>query len=371
MLDQTGVKDLDALRRRAEEACLDVAGLRASAAAAAKAASQARASLIQAEAALQKIQSDLDPHLLAEAKARAQRTYRLATRSATAKEETRDAAAVWMREIDRLNTSRRHALATAQVVQSALSQAHGRLEAAAREADTERIRAEVAADTCRLARARLAACQEDAFSPPTVDAPPIARDEHASAHDQAPRYPLLIELLVRGDRDALAAVARSVAEQTGRDATACLLLLQELVDAVGACAADDGFLDFDPDHPFWGRFDRSDLRSMVRALAGMGFHYQATEGWAGDRRPGSADLALALAYVGFEARGLRGLVSAAQIDSLFSGATVAADEFLGQCATGLELEQMLGFLGRRAEALDALWDDWGRVRPILMSEAAP
>ncbi|CAN5719151.1 hypothetical protein BH18CHL1_BH18CHL1_07430 [soil metagenome] len=50
---------------------------------------------------------------------------------------------------------------------------------------------------------------------------------------------------------------------------------------------------------------------------------------------------------------------------------MAADEFLGQCATGLELEQMLGFLGRRAEALDALWDDWGRVRPILMSEAAP
>ena len=92
---------------------------------------------------------------------------------------------------------------------------------------------------------------------------------------------------------------------------------------------------------------------------------------AGDRRPGSADLALALAYVGFEARGLRGLASATHIDSLFAGATVAADEFLGQCATGLELEQMLGFLGRRAEALDALWDDWGRVRPILMSEAAP
>lgn len=354
--DHAGDQSCDALRRSAEEACIRLPGLRAAAAAAAKAASHARTSLIQAEAALETVQSDADAHLMTEAKARAQRDYRLATRSAAAGEGTREAAAAWMREIDRLNTSRRQAMATFQLVRSEVSLAHSRLEESTRQADVERIRAEVAADTCRLARERLAACQGDGLS-------------QVPAIETVERRPLMVELLVRGDRDALGLVARRMAEQTGRDTTACLLLLQEFVDAIDACAADDGFLDFDPDHPFWGPFDRTDLRSMVRSLAGMGFHYVRTEGWAGDRRPGPADLALALAYVGFDARGLRGAPSGKEIDSVFGSATVAADEFLGQRAPAMGLDEMMGILGRRADTLDALWDEWGRLRPILMSEA--
>jgi len=44
-------------------------------------------------------------------------------------------------------------------------------------------------------------------------------------------------------------------------------------------------------------------------------------------------------------------------------------DLLSQYAADLALPQMLEVLGSRAEGFGELWDDWGRIRQVLLSEA--
>ncbi len=52
---------------------------------------------------------------------------------------------------------------------------------------------------------------------------------------------------------------------------------------------------------------------------------------------------------------------------LFAGCRVAADDYLIEAAGDLGLGEMVDLLGRRAEGLTAVWNDWGRVRPALLA----
>jgi hypothetical protein len=47
---------------------------------------------------------------------------------------------------------------------------------------------------------------------------------------------------------------------------------------------------------------------------------------------------------------------------------VAADEYLAGAAGDLTLAEMVEMLGRRADGLVDLWNNWGRVRPLLLEE---
>ena len=46
---------------------------------------------------------------------------------------------------------------------------------------------------------------------------------------------------------------------------------------------------------------------------------------------------------------------------------VAADEYVADAAGGLTLGELVTLLGRRADALTELWNEWGTVRPILLA----
>ena len=52
-----------------------------------------------------------------------------------------------------------------------------------------------------------------------------------------------------------------------------------------------------------------------------------------------------------------------------AGVTVTADEHLAGAAGDLTLGELVAMLGRRADGLARLWNDWGRVRPLLLEIA--
>jgi len=54
---------------------------------------------------------------------------------------------------------------------------------------------------------------------------------------------------------------------------------------------------------------------------------------------------------------------------LFRDVTVAADEYLAGIAGDLTLAEMVAMLGRRADGLAEVWNNWGRIRPLLLDEA--
>jgi hypothetical protein len=59
--------------------------------------------------------------------------------------------------------------------------------------------------------------------------------------------------------------------------------------------------------------------------------------------------------------------SEAEMADLLREVTVAADEYLWEAAGTLTLGDLVSLLGRRADALTELWNEWGLVRPLLLA----
>ena len=59
--------------------------------------------------------------------------------------------------------------------------------------------------------------------------------------------------------------------------------------------------------------------------------------------------------------------SETQMRELLHYVTVAADEYVWEAAGALTLGELVSLLGRRADALTDLWNDWGAVRPLLLA----
>ena len=60
--------------------------------------------------------------------------------------------------------------------------------------------------------------------------------------------------------------------------------------------------------------------------------------------------------------------TAEETAGLFRDVTVAADEYLAGIAGDLTLAEMVTMLGRRADGLAEVWNNWGRIRPLLLEE---
>ena len=147
-------------------------------------------------------------------------------------------------------------------------------------------------------------------------------------------------------------------------------LLTKLVDAILADAIEASALEFPTDHPFWGPFGPSQGRDIVhrprhRSASGStggaagwtsGSPRNATCRW---RSATSASTRCASA----SGRTRR------PCDSLFGEVQVAADEYLAVNAGDLTLGEMVTMLGRRADALAELWNQWGTIRPLLLQDA--
>lgn len=67
-------------------------------------------------------------------------------------------------------------------------------------------------------------------------------------------------------------------------------------------------------------------------------------------------LSLAMGYAGLDPMRVRQWPNGASIENLFAEATVASDEYLASRAGDMTLAEMVGMLGRRADALADVWN---------------
>jgi hypothetical protein len=57
------------------------------------------------------------------------------------------------------------------------------------------------------------------------------------------------------------------------------------------------------------------------------------------------------------------------MSTLFADVQVTAAEHLADAAGDLTQGELVTMLGRRADGLADIWNDWGRIRPLLLDEA--
>ena len=83
--------------------------------------------------------------------------------------------------------------------------------------------------------------------------------------------------------------------------------------------------------------------------------------------PTQRDLSLAVGYAGLDPMRIRHWPAEADMVNLLRDVTVAADEYIWEAAGTLTLGELVSLLGRRADALTELWNEWGLVRPLLLA----
>ena len=315
-----------------------------------------------------------DPSLRAAEKTAALDSYRLARTTAADEDELREATAVYARTIDRINRERNLRQRAVHKMETTVADIETAIGEAERTEQSSRMRADQTEAACLDARVRLAACEEGAGGAAEAEhadvfEPHAATGGHAVAiSGSADGAPLVIESLVSGDRLALELTATRVAEHTGASPAEAQLQLQELVDATVSAASAAGYLVFDTSHRFWSALTFEEARDTIAALERLGFVLEPAEGWHAGRAPAPSDLSMALAYAGLDARNMRDLPTAEELAALPGSIAVDARAFLVAEAPRLTVDNVVHALGRRAETLESLWDEWGQVRPILLTD---
>lgn len=392
-------------RRIAEERCAVAVRARAGATAAYDAFRSAQRThdghVAQAEAAA----AAADPRAVRAAKEAAQQQFRLERSRATTREAVEGAARTWLAEINRINHETRDAVSRAERSRATAAALAANLERLALEADAARIPAERAEEACVLAREAVADCDERqeraataaiAASPIDEIAPPVAAaatpaggamagisPADPTMPDDGTPAPVIVEsdpldaagsgrdaLLVRilrGDREAM---QRAVAQLAGAEEDGGRRWqgrLSGLADALIARSIEAVAFEFPDDHFFWGPFSREQNRDIAAGLSSLGFRFDGFGGWVDDRVPTHRDLSLAVGYAGIEPARIRHWPNESELAELYRDVRVAADEYVAGAAGSLTLGELVTLLGRRADGLTDLWNDWGRVRPVLLA----
>ena len=333
-----------------------------------------------------------DPRSVREAKERAQVAFHRARERAGSREEIEAAARAWLQEINRINHDAHEATTAVLHEREAASALVSSIERMSLEADAARISAESAAEACLAAREAVAACVEAAEAPESAGGTgaPARESRRSIAPDEDPSHaaPLAagqpadewepagsirgsgeaaILRILRGDRPAREQLLARLAGEDPELRRRWQHILADLVDAIVARAIDAVALDFPHSHPFWGPNTQAQNREIAAALASLGYRFDGLGNFADERVPSQRDLSLAVGYAGLDPMRIRIWPTEAEMPRLMAEVTVAADEFLAQSAAGLSLGELVEALGRRAEGLADLWNDWGRVRPLLLA----
>jgi hypothetical protein len=265
------------------------------------------------------------------------------------------------------------------------------LERLAVEADAARISAERADEACVAAREAVAACDEalaleaaaarsaSATSPapparPSArrpDRPPVAppfvdEDEHGGLMASQTGQEATILRILRGDRGAMQHAVARLAGAEADGGRRWQSRLTDLAEALIARAIEASAFEFPTDHFFWGPFSQADNRDIAGGLASLGFRFDGFGGWVDERVPSQRDLSLAVGYAGLDPMRIRRWPNESEMRELLAEVRVAADEYVASAAAGLTLGELVSLLGRRADALTELWNDWGTVRPVLL-----
>jgi hypothetical protein len=391
-------------RRVADERCAVATRAREGAASAGETLRRAQRSYDDLIARADAAAALADPRAVRTAKEVAQGRFRDARNRAGTRDDVETGARTWLAEINRINHDTREASLAIERDRAAAAAMSTALERLAVEADAARISAERADEACIAAREAVATCDEaraleaaavrsgatsggtteaeptdDAAGaePPPAGAPgstriaaatPEPADEFAFStpmNSQAGEDALIVRIL-RGDREAM---QRAVARLAGDDPEARRRWqadLGNLVEALIARSIEATAFEFPLDHPFWGPFNQSQSRDIAAGLSSLGFRFDGFGGWVDDHQPSQRDLSLAVGYAGLDPMRVRRWPSESEMQDLFRDVRVAADEYVSGAAGGLTLGELITLLGRRADGLAELWNQWGSVRPILL-----
>lgn len=305
-----------------------------------------------------------DPHRLADAKNTAHEMFREKLDRARDRAAVVAGTAEYLREVDRLNRAARAVAGQADTWAAHRRALDEQVNTLAMKAEAARVSAAAARQACLDARRALA--HEDEARAGTVAAQPLASPAARPAESRE-RTP--IEALLAGDRDALRALVPRLAEEVGLDAGRLQLLLLELREAIyeGALAA--AALEFPSTSRFWTQFSRTDARALAAALGSLGRGFDGRHGWREGRPAESRELAMAISMAGRDARTLRVRPTGTDLDILWQGVTIDAIGFLRERSPDLALETLEPLTGARAEQLTELWNNWGRLRRLLLSPA--
>lgn len=365
-------------RRVANERCELATRARARAEEAANAFRVAQRTYDSHEAAASDAAERGDPRAVRAAKEEAQRSFREATRAAANPEADEGAARDWLGEINRINTQARESTTMVARELAAASAIGATLERLSLDADAARIGADMAEAACTAARVAVAECDErQAIDPGSFLLPPVPTvpaadridaDETLGMAREAGAAPRIFRML-RGDRMAMTTLVGALAADDPDQAPHWQQLFTELIDAILADAIEACALEFPTDHPFWGPFSLAQARDIVGALGSLGYRFDGRGGWVDERVPSQRDLSLALSYAGLDPMRVRHWPDEEAGRALFSDVRVAADEYLASNAGDLTLGEMVSMLGRRADALAELWNQWGTIRPLLLQDA--
>jgi hypothetical protein len=318
-----------------------------------------------------------DPRAVRAAKEAAQLAFREARAVGRTRDDVEAAARDWLTEINRINVTTRDAAATAERHQRAAADLARDLERLSVEADAARISAESAEEACVAAREAVAACQEAvalaaAGASATPETPSVEDLVDAEADLATPMgsragEDASIIRMLRGDRDVTNRVVATLAGDDEAERRRWQGLLGGLLEALIARAIEASAFDFPLEGSFWSLFTRSQARDIAGALASLGYRHDGFGGWADDRVPSQRDLSLAVGYAGLDPMRIRRWPSETEMPDLLRDVTVAADEYVWEAAGGLTLGELVTLLGRRADPLAELWNEWGNVRPLLLS----
>lgn len=334
--------------------------------------------------------AETDPAMVRSRKEGAQAAFRDARNRAGSPEAVEAAARDWLGEINRINSVVRDAGSIATKERDAAEAIAPSLERLAVEADAARLKAETAEAACTAARQAVADCVEAQEALDLASNPPATRvvetpeptpagprpsgpgpveveSEPLAAALGAGQAPVIF-LLLRGDGGAMSRTVARLADDPA-DRRRWQDALAELVEAIIAVSISQSTLDFPTEHPFWGPFTREQDRDIVTALSSLGFRFDGLGGWVDERVPAQRDLSMAMGYAGLDPMRLRQWPTEAEMRNLFADVTVAADEHLAGAASDLTLGELVAMLGRRADGLALLWNEWGRVRPLLLEDA--
>jgi hypothetical protein len=173
--------------------------------------------------------------------------------------------------------------------------------------------------------------------------------------------------LLRGDREALSRLVAQLGGDDPAERRRWQTSIGALLEAFVARSIEAASFDFPTAHPFWGTFTRSQCREIAAALSSLGYRHDGFGSWADDRMPSQRDLSLAVGYAGLDPMRIRHWPAEAEMRELLREVTVAADEYIWEAAGSLSLGELVSLLGRRADGLTELWNEWGLVRPLLLA----
>ena len=409
----------DTLERLVEIRCGFAEMAQREAEAAAARAVEARGLYQKQSAALVGARSEVDPGVTQTDKEAAHSSFRAAVAAARSRGQVEAAAVAWLAQISRINSQSRSALARIEHGHARVNALRSELSSLADAAEAAEAMAVAAMEACRAARAALdaqaaaeaaAAPADGAWTPqvaelaarararaaeaanPAVALPPPGESQPAPtvpaerpitpegrtveedppspdslAIDLSSPRPQVIIRLVRRDSRAMGALVEHLAAGDPAARAAWQLTFSNFVDSIFAAAIDDASFEFPPGNPFWDQFSAAESREITRGLAALGYRCDGFEGFVDGRILAQRDLAMALGQAGFLPVKVRHWPTAEESTHLFRGVIVSADRFIAVRAPGLTLGELVRVLGRRAEPLADLWNDWPRCRPLLLS----